>query len=167
MKKLSLALLSFIFLFSSSTLHAEDSSIRKFHSTGQVITVDPVYSQITIEHGAIKDFAGPGQTEFYVASAELLNGLSRNDLVTFDLVDTKGDVKIEKISKTGVAPEKTEGMPLGQAVQETLEGAGELAKGLTEPIKPAHQVVEGAVDTTTGATDTVLKDAKPEQKTTF
>ncbi len=156
----------FTFLFSALTLQAADSNLRHFKSNGQVVTVDPVYSQITIFHGAIKDFAGDGATEFYASDPELLKNIQKNDLVDFEFTDTKGDVKIDKITKTGVAsPEKE--TPFGTAVQETLEGAGNIVKGVTEPIAPVHEVTSGVADATTNATGSVLRDVPSEQKSKF
>ncbi len=153
-------------MFMTQIIFAADTAPKKFSASGQVITVDPVYSQVTIRHGAIKDFAGDTDTEFYAASGDLLKNIQKDDLVDFEFTDTKGDVKIDKITKTGVALPEVE-KPLGTAVQEVLEGAGDVVKGVTSPITPAHEVAGGVMDATTGATSNVLTDASPEQKTKF
>ncbi len=163
MKKTVLAI--FLFLFSLVPAQAADST-RQFQSSGEVVTVDPVYSQITIRHGAIKNFAGDGETEFYTTGPGLLKDIVKRDLVDFEFTDTKGDVKITKIAKTGVAPPPVE-PHLGQAIQETLEGAGSMVKGVTEPVAPVHHVAGGVADATTGATGTVLNEVSPEQKSQF
>ncbi len=165
MKK-AFILTGLISMFMTQILFAAGTTPKKFSASGQVITVDPVYSQVTIRHGAIKDFAGDADTEFYTASGDLLKNIQKDDLVDFEFTDTKGDVKIDKLTKTGVAlpvAEKT----LGAGVQEVLEGAGDVVKGVTSPIAPAHEVAGGVMDATTGATSNVLTDASPEQKTKF
>ena len=58
-------------------LFAADTAPKKYTSSGQVITVDPVYSQLTIRHGAIKGFAGDADTEFYAASADLIKNIQK------------------------------------------------------------------------------------------
>ncbi len=134
------------------------ASAKRLEAKGEVLSVDAVYSSVAIKHGAIKGFAGDGQTEFTVVSADLLKAINKGDLVDFTLVDEKGEVRIEKIVRTGQAvPEKETGM--GKVVQDVLVGTGEIAKGITTPIEPAHQVVSGAVGATTGATGSLLNDA--------
>ncbi len=147
-------------------LYATDSQPKKFIASGHVITVDPVYLQLTIRHGAIKGFSGGADTEFYAASGDLIKNIQKDDLVDFEFTDSKGDVKIDKITKTGVALPEVE-KSLGSGVQEVLEGAGDVVKGVTSPIRPAQDVAGGVMDATTGATSNVLKDASPEHKTKF
>ena len=158
------AVFTFISLFlTSATLHAA-KDVRHFQASGEVVTVDPVYSQITIEHPAIRDFSSGGQTQFYVSSADLLKGLAKRDLVDFEFTDNKGDVKIDKITKTGMAPPKQEGIPVGQAVQGVLQGTGEVVKTVTSPIPPVSEALGGAVDSTASATDPKVKDGEVKQK---
>ena len=145
---------------------AAESKTRQFHGSGEVLTVDPVYSQITIQHKAIKDLSGDRDSEFFVESQDMLKGIEKGDLVEFDLTDTKGDVKINKIEKTGVAPPKSDGVPLGQAVHDVLEGTGNVVKGVTEPLPPAHEVAKGATSFT-DATGDALKEGDPELKNKF
>ena len=161
---------SFYFLFLSFFIslpsHAAESQARQFHGSGEVITVDPVYSQVTIQHQAIKGFSGDRESEFFVQSPDMLKNIQKGDLVEFDLTDNKGDVKIEKIQKTGVAQPKNEGTPLGQAVQGVLEGTGNVVKTVTEPIAPVHEVAKGATSVTDAAGE-ALKDDAPEVKNKF
>ena len=138
-----------------------------FESSGEVTSVDPLYGRITIKHPAIKGFSGDGEAEFLVSSPGLLKGISKGDLVTFSITDEKGDARIEKILKTGVAPMKDESTPLGRVVQEVLVTTGEVAKTVSSPIAPAHEVVSGTVGAATQATDSVLHDATPEIKKKF
>ena len=162
---------AFIFLSISTLLSfaapsfAADKTSREFEAKGQVVTVDPVYSQITIHHGAIKGFGGDTETVFYVESADLLKGLSRYDLVDFHFVDKKGDVRIDRMTKTGVASME-EPSALGEALHDTLSGAGEIARGITAPLPPAQEAVGGAFDATADTAGSALKDA-PEQKQNF
>jgi len=156
----------FLILFISVSGEAKDSGVRQFHGSGEVLTVDPVYSQVTIQHSAIKDFSGDRSSEFFVNNAALLKGIQTGDLVEFDIVDTKGEMKIEKITKTGIAPPKSEGTPLGQAVHDVLQGTGEVVRGVTEPLPPAHEVAKG-VTTATDATGDALKETGTESKTKF
>ncbi len=155
-----------ISMLMTQTLFAADSSPKKYVASGQVVTVDPVYSQLTIRHSAIKGFSGDADTEFYAASGDLIKNIQKDDLVDFEFTDNKGDVKIDKITKTGVALPETE-KSLGSGVQEILEGAGDVVKGVTSPIRPAQEVAGGVMDATTGATSNVLTDASPEHKTKF
>ena len=137
-----------------------------FHGNGEVITVDPVYSQVTIRHGAIKDLSGDATTDFYVASPDMLKNIQKGDLVDFDLKDDKGDVRIMKLTKTGVAEAESEGSPLGQTVQGVLQGTGDMVRGVTHPL-PLASEVGNAVGDTTEATGDALKDTPTEAKTKF
>ena len=165
MKKAAHYFLFFTF-FISTIGHAAESASRQFHGSGEVISVDAVYSQVTIHHKAIKDFSGDRDSEFYVSSPDILKNIQKGDLVVFDLTDKKGDVKIEKIEKTGVAPPKDEGTPLGQAVHDVLKGTGNVVKGVTEPIPPVHEVAKGAASVT-DATGDALKEDGTEVKNKF
>ena len=165
MKKI--LLFSFIsFLSIVLPVSAAESKIRQFHGSGEVLTVDPVYSRITIQHKAIKDFSGDRDSEFFVQPAGLLKGIEKGDLVEFDLTDTKGDVKIDKIQKTGVALPHSDTVPLGQAVHDVLEGTGNVVKGVTEPLAPAHEVAKGATSIT-DATGDALREGDSQLKSKF
>ena len=82
-----------------------------------------------------------------------------------DVLLTK--VKINKITKVGTAPPKSEGTPVGKALQEMLEGTGEVVKGVTSPIAPAHEAASSVMDATTDATGNDLNEQSPEAKTKF
>ena len=155
-----------LFSLSFSPLYAA-SKPSTFDSSGEVTSVDPLYSRITIKHPAIKGFSGDEETEFFVNSADILKGITKKDLVNFTITDTKGDVKIEKITRTGQGPEKDESTPLGRVVQEAFVTTGEAVKTVSSPIAPAHEVVSGTIGATTGATDSVLHDANPDVKKKF
>lgn len=150
------------FFLTSSMLYAADA-VRQFQASGEVGTVDPVYSQITIEHGAIKGLAGEGVTEFYVSDASLLKGISRGDLVDFEVTDTRGDVKVGKITKTGVAIPKKEGSSVGEALQQTFQGVGQVAKTVTAPIPPISEAIGNATESTAAATDPKIEDGELKQ----
>ena len=139
---------------------------KHFEGKGEVTSVDPLYSRVTIKHDAIKGFAGDTETEFFVSSATLLNNLGNRDLVEFSITDNNGDVQINKISKVGVAV-KEEESTLGKVAQDVLMGTGEVAKGVTQPLQPVHDVVSGAVGATTDATGSVLEGADGQGKTKF
>lgn len=142
------------------------AAVKRIEAKGEVTSVDPVYSSVTIKHGAIKGFAGDGSTDFAVVSADLLKPIHKSDLVDFTLLEDKGDARIEKIVRTGQAvPEKEAGV--GKVVQDVLVGTGEIAKGITSPIEPAHQVVSGAVGVTTDATGSLLENADTQVKKKF
>ena len=140
---------------------------KELSGSGEVLSVDPVYDRITIKHGPVKGLASYGETEFFVSSKDILKGVSTGDLIDFTLTDDKGDTRVSAISRTGHAPEKDDRLPVGQAVQDVLEATGEVAKTVTSPIAPAHEVMSGAVGATTDTTGAVLKDAKPEVKEKF
>ena len=142
------------------------AAVKRIEAKGEVTSVDPVYSSLTIKHGVIKGFAGDGSTDFAVVSSDLLKSIHTGDLVDFTIVDDKGDVRVEKVIRTGQAVhEKEPGM--GRVVQDVLVGTGEVAKGITSPIEPAHQVVSGAVGATTDATGSLLDDADTQVKKKF
>ena len=167
MKKALIFSFILVFLVSVSSSYAETSKSRDFQSHGEVVSVDPVYAQITIAHSAIKDFAGADETIFSVSDRELLKTVFKGDLVEFHIVDIKGDVHVDRLLKTGTASPKEGDFPLGRAVQGVLEGTGEVVKGVTTPIAPVHEVAAGALDTTTGATGAVLDDASTEKTAKF
>jgi hypothetical protein len=125
-----------------------------------------VYSQVTIQHEAIKGFPADGETQFFVTSPELLKSIRTGDLVEFWITDKQGEVKIDKIQKTGVASAKSDGTPLGQVVHDVLQGTGDVVKGVTGPIPPAHEVAKGATSIT-DATGDALKEASPTVKNEF
>ena len=154
-------------LFTGSLVLAADGKIRHFDAKGEVTSVDPLYSRITIKHGAIKDFAADGDTEFVVASSDLFRGINNHDLVDFSVIEEKGEARLEKITKTGEAPLRDDRLPVGKAIQDVLVATGETAKTVTSPIAPAHEVVSGAVNATTDTTGQVLDDASTEVKQKF
>ncbi len=164
--KNTVASVLFFLLLTTLYCHAANSS-RQFSGKGEVITVDPVYSQITISHESIKGFAQEGEAEFYVTEAAILKGVTKGDLVDFELTDTKGDVKIDKIVKTGIAPPKDDGMPLGQALRDTLQGAGDVLGAVTAPIPPVSEAFHGAMASTADVADPKIEDGKLKQKTSF
>ena len=166
MKKTFFLLTLFSFLIAPA-LFAAEPQVRQFSGSGEVTSVDPLYSRITIQHHAIKDFAGDTETEFVVASADLLKKISKGDLVDFEFTDSKGDVKIDKITRTGQAAPKQEGIPVGKAVQDVLVGTGDVVKGVTQPITPVHEAANSTMDATTNATGSVLNDANPDVKRKF
>ena len=167
MKKIS-SLVVFSMLLLTGSVFAAEMGKKTYEGSGEVVSVDSVYSRVTIKHAAIKGFVGGGggETEFFVSSPVLLKNISNRDLVDFTLLDEKGDVRIEKITKTGEASAKEDNSPLGEAVQGVLSATGEVAKAVTTPVTPAHEVVSGAVGATTDTTASVLKDA-PEVKQKF
>ena len=157
---------SFISLLSIVPSARAAGAVRQFQGSGEVLTVDPVYSRLTIHHKAIKDFSGDADTEFFVKSQDILKDIQTGDLVDFDLTDNKGDVQIEKITKTGVAPPKKEGTPIGQVVHDVLAGTGDAVRTVTTPIAPAHEVAKKATSVT-DATGDALQDAGTEAKAKF
>ncbi|HXV19084.1 MAG TPA: copper-binding protein [Candidatus Omnitrophota bacterium] len=158
MKKSILSVLV-LFSFGLCFLSLAQAEPKHYKGEGEVLSVDPLYSRITIEHGAITDFAGDGETEFFVTDAKLLKEVSRRDLVEFTITEDKGEAFIDKITVVGVAEKKPEGLEVGKVVQDVLVGTGEVAKVVTSPIAPANEVVSGTVDATTGATDEMIGDA--------
>ena len=165
MKKATISLLFFLLLNVSYGHTAE--SARQFKGNGEVVTVDPVYSQITILHGAIKGFAQDSSTQFYVTDAAHLKNITKGDLVDFDLTDTKGDVKITKIMKTGVASPKENGIPIGQAVRETLQGTGQVLGAITSPLPPVSDAIHGAMNSTADVANPEITDGELKQKASF
>jgi len=157
------ALLSF---FIVSAALAVEPATRHYSSSGEVTSVDPVYSRITIRHGAIPNFTGDLENEF-VASRDLLKIITKGDLVNFEFTDKGGNVEIEKIVRTGQAVPKDDGLHVGQAVQDVLVGTGEVVKGVTQPITPVHDATSSTMNATTGATGSVLNDANPDVKRKF
>ena len=155
-----------IFVFTPSVVWAAPKEAA-YQGSGEVTSVDPLYSRITIKHGAIKNFVAESETEFFAESSDLLKDIHKRDLVDFKVMDRSGDTRLTQIKKTGEAPIKDETLPIGRAVQDVLVATGEAAKTVSSPIAPAHEVVSGTVGATTGATDSVLHDANPEVKKNF
>jgi len=152
----------FVLLLNVSLCHAADS-VRHFDGYGEVLSVDPITSQITIQHRAIKGLSGDEAGQFYVSSPDLLKEIEPHDLVEFKLTETKGDLKIEKIEKTGKALPQESGIPLGQAVQDTLQGTGQVLKTVTAPLPAVSDAVGGAMDSTADAADPKIKDGEVKQ----
>ena len=162
MKKIAVPVL-FALLINISLCHASEAK-RQFKGSGEVVSVDPVYSQITILHGAITGFDSEGETNFYVADTTVLKNVSKGDLVDFQLTDTKGDVKIDRLEKTGIASPKEDGVPLGQAVQDTLQGTGQVLKAVTSPLPPVSEAIGGATDSASTSSDPRIQDGEVKQK---
>ncbi len=166
MKKTCLLLIAGAF-FNGTVLLASIAEPKTYQGKGEVRVVSPVFSRISIKHEAIKGFSEAGETEFTVTSRDLLANLSRADAVDFEVVDISGDVKIRKITKTGIVPPADNRLPVGKAVQEVLEGTSQVVSGVTQPIEPANQVASGVMGATTNATGAVLDEASPDVKKDF
>ena len=143
---------------------AMESKEKRFTGSGEVVTVDPLYSRITIETGAIKGYSGGGKNEFVVSSQSLLKDLSAHDLVTFEIAEVKGEATIDKITKTGVAPEKDQSTPIGKVAQDVLTGTGQVVKAVTSPIPPVHDTLGEAVGATTEGVGNAVSDVKSDVK---
>ena len=154
------------FIFQLATVDGLPATPKQFKGNGEVTSVDPFYGRITIKHGAIKDFSGDGETEFIVSVGSLLKEINKRDLVDFTIQDDRGDVRLVEIKKTGVAPIE-ENPKLGKVVQDVLVGTGEVVKGVTDPLPPAHEVVSGAVGATTSVTGAVLPGVDNQSKQKF
>ena len=158
---------SFLFSFLLFQTLPAQAEVKRYQGVGEVVTVDPAYGRITINHNAIKGFSADEETDFSVTSPDLLRGLSRRDLVEFTIIEDKGDARVDGIKKYAVAPEKDDRLPIGKAVQGALESTAGAAKSVTTPIPAVHDVVGGTTDATTNATGAVLDDASNEVKTKF
>lgn len=159
MKKMIVPAVLFLLFVATVALSAEKA--RRFEGAGEVLSVDPLYSRITIEHGAIKDFSGDGKSEFFVTEPSLLKDVSKRDLVSFSLVDEKGDVRIDKIERTGVAEPRGDGtIKINDAARAVIGATGEVARTVTQPIAPVHEGVRSA----TGAAEEVSNTALEERK---
>ncbi|GEM_PF-958435 len=179
-KSLALFLLISALAVQTSPMFAADD-IKRYQKSGEVLSVDPIYGQITIKH--IREFrtlVGTGErlasndgtvdagTLFFVASKDLLKDIHKKDLIRFSVIEVKGDAQIDQIEKIGVAPDEKEGTPIGDAVQGVLAATGEAAKAVTSPIQPAHEVASATSDATTNTTGAVLDNATfPETKKKF
>jgi Cu/Ag efflux protein CusF len=161
------ALITLTALFLASYAFSADQAAKQFNGSGEVVSSDPVYSRVTIKHKPIQGFVGGVETEFVVASPAILKEINRHDLVDFSFEDSKGNIQITKITKTGITAPKNDSLPIGQAVQDVLVGTGHVAKVVTSPIPAVNEVVSGAVGATTDSTEPVLEDAKPEIKKSF
>ncbi len=158
MKKI-LFLFSITFFLTNAIAFSADENVKQFNGSGEVTSVDPLYSRITIKHEAIKGFSGSAETEFFVGSPGLLKNVQKRDLVDFVIVEKNKSAQIEKITKTGQAAPHEEKLEVGKVVQDVLVATGEVAKGVTTPIPPAHEAVSGTVGATTKATGSVLNEA--------
>ena len=165
MKKHFALFLIFSLLFLPQS-HASDG-LKKFHGEGEVLSVDPVYSRVTIAHAPIKGLPGDSSNEFVVKSSGLLKKISPSDLVRFEIEEGVGGAEIVKLEKTGQALPKEDRMPLGQAAQQVLEGAGTVVKTVAAPIAPIGAVANATADATTNTTGSVLKDTDSQVKHKF
>ncbi len=157
-----------IFLFSASSLFAADrSNAKRFTAQGEVVSVDPLYSRVTIQHDPIKGFPGGFETEFEVQSQALLKNISKSDEVLFEIEEVGGVAQIIKLERTGRSISHEDRMPLGRAAQGLLEGASSVVRTVTSPITPVNQITSAATDATTSATGAVLQDADSEVKAKF
>ena len=66
------AVFAFLAFFVTSPMLYAVEAVRHFKATGEVRTVDPVFSQITIAHGPIKGLAHDGVTEICVQDPALI-----------------------------------------------------------------------------------------------
>lgn len=149
-----------LLLFSASVALSAEKA-HHFDGKGEILSVDPLYSRVTIKHTAIKGFSGDGKSEFFVTKPELLKGISTRDLVSFSLADEKGDVRIDKIERTGVAEEHGDGtIKISEAARAVIGATGEVARGITQPITPVHEGVKNATGATENISDAVLEDRK-------
>ncbi|MEI8344718.1 MAG: copper-binding protein [Candidatus Omnitrophota bacterium] len=169
MKQFSCSLISALIalVIFGGAAHAANSEPKSYNSKGEVALVSPLFSRISIQHDAIKGFSEAGETEFVVADKNALNTIQRGDLVEFRIVDERGDVRLDKIVKTGVAPIHDDKIPVGRAVQGVIEGAGQAVSAVTAPIQPVNEVASNTMNAATGATGAVLNDANPEVKKDF
>jgi Cu/Ag efflux protein CusF len=164
MKKILSAVL--LVLATATTLHAFGS--KTYNGSGEVLNVDPATGRITIRHKAIKDFSADADTEFTLADKSVAEKIAGHDLVDFVITEDKGNAQITKLVKTGEAEIASNKLQVGQAVQSVLVATGEVAKGVTSPIAPIHEVVSGATDGTTNATGAVLENVEsPDVKKSF
>ncbi len=159
MKKVYAILVLFSLVFVSSAFCAAQKE-KSIEASGEVTSVDPMYSRVSIKHAAIKGFAGDGETEFVVASSDMLKNVSRRDLVNFVIVDKSGEVTIENIKRTGQASIVEEKTPLGTAVRDVLSATGDVARTVTTPITPVHDVVSGTMGATEDTTNSVLNESE-------
>lgn len=167
MKKAKVFFLLF-FLTVCMQAWALDAQQKNYEGSGEVTSVDPLYSRVSIKHSPIKGFRGGPETEFFVSSSDILKTIHPRDLVDFTITEAKGEAMISKMTITGQAPIKDDRLQVGKAVQEVLVATGEVAKTVTGPLPPANQVVSGAVGATTDTTGSVLEEADgAELKTKF
>ncbi len=157
MKKILLLILSASLIYAPAAF-AKDGNYK---ASGEVVSVDPVYSRITIAHDPIKGFSGDSQTEFTVKSNDLLKDISTLDTVDFEVEASNGEANITKLTKTGHAAPRPDGIPVGQAAQDVFEGAGNIVKTVASPIAPLSEVTNATADATTNTTGSVLNETKP------
>ncbi len=159
MKRTIVPVTLLLLLIATVALSADKTN--HFDGKGEVLSVDPLYSRITIEHAAIKGFSSEGKSEFFVVKPDLLKGISTRDLVSFSMVDEKGDVRIDKIERTGVAVEHGDGtIKINEAARAVIGATGEVARGITQPITPVNEGVKSATGATENVSDAVLDDRK-------
>ncbi len=158
-------------VFSALLLHSTSAFAldkKTIEAKGEIVSTSPISSSVTIKHGVIKGFSDAGETNFVVASKDLLNNLSRFDLVNFTIVDDKGNAQIEKISKTGVAEPEKNGLAIGEAARDVLKATSETASFVTSPIPPAQGLVNDTVGAVANGTGEAVQDASvPNTKNKF
>lgn len=74
---------------------------QTYQATGQIVSIAPDRSTVTIQHEDIKGFMPAMTMSFPVKNPALLTGLETNDLVRFELTVTPEDSWVSRIEKTG------------------------------------------------------------------
>ncbi|MBI4352628.1 MAG: copper-binding protein [Candidatus Omnitrophica bacterium] len=167
MVKHSSWVLGVFLVFTSLSVQAAEQVIRRFEGKGEVTSADPLFSRVTIKHGAMKGFAEERETEFFVDSAGLLKDIHRYDLVEFTVADRKGEVLVEKIKKVGEASPPPGKIEIGKAVRDVVVATGEVAKGIASPIPPVQEMVSGAAGAASETTAVLNEASIPEPKQEF
>ena len=167
MKKPVGLLVVFILMACVSVFASE--SHKAYQGSGEVLSVEPLYSRITIRHGKIKGLSGGPESDFLSVSALLLKDVEKRDLVEFTLEEDRGDLRLVKITKIGQAQPKEESSEVDDALHGVLDATNRVAQGVTAPLPPAQRLVKGtlgaASDTTEGAVD--VSEGNPQVKRKF
>lgn len=78
--------------------------VRQFPLTGEILTIKPDQSTVTVKHEDVKGFMPAMTMDFNIRESSLLKGLQAGDRITATLVVTDEDSYLTSIRKTGTVP---------------------------------------------------------------
>jgi protein SCO1/2 len=79
-------------------------NVREYPITGQVLTIKPDKTEVTVKHDDVPGFMPAMTMPFAIKDPKLLDGLAPGDLIKATLVVTDEESYLSAIQKTGEAP---------------------------------------------------------------
>jgi len=75
------------------------AAVETFHGSGTVLSTNPKYPSVEVDHQEIVGLMPAMTMEFYVKDGSLLTGLNRGDKIEFTIENGVGGLKITEIKK--------------------------------------------------------------------